>query len=82
MLKDSACPRAEAHCDTCDLLVGLDGLHVVEVTKTDRALVVTVESGPTVMGPRCRVVADSHGRRTVSLVGGRSVLRPGRPGVC
>ena len=47
------------YCDHCDLLVGLDGLHVVDVDKTGHGvLVVTMESAPTVMGcPTCWVVA-------------------------
>jgi transposase len=51
-------------------LVGLPGLHVIDVTRTERnVLVVTVESPPVVTGcPACGVVACSHGRRTVTLV--------------
>ena len=59
-----------AYCDHCDLLVGLDGLHVVDVDKTSHGvLVVTMESSPTVTGcPTCGVVAESHGRHTTTLV--------------
>ena len=65
-----ACPTDHTYCANCDLLVGLDGLHVIDVTRTGRdVLVVTVESAPSVMGcPMCGVVAHSHGRRTVTLV--------------
>ena len=70
MTCSAACHHDDVYCDNCDLLVGLDGLHVVGVVKTGRdVLVVTVESAPTVMGcPMCGVVAHSHGRRTVTLI--------------
>ena len=75
-----ACPAGHTYCDNCDLLVGLDGLHVIDVIKTSRdVLVVTVESAPTVMGcPTCGVVAHSHGRRTVTLVDTPCFGRPTR----
>jgi transposase len=64
---------AGVHCDRCDTLVGLPGLHVVAVERLrDRrgeALAVLVESAPAVVGcPVCGVVARSHGRRMVELV--------------
>ena len=63
------CHSHDAYCDNCDLLVGLDGLHVVGVDRDDGGLRVTVESARQVMGcPACGVVALSHGRRTVRLV--------------
>jgi transposase len=54
----------------CDLLVGLDGVHVVRVDRDDgEGLVVTVESAPgPVCCPACGVLARSHGRRIVELV--------------
>lgn len=43
------CCASTSYCDHCDLLVGLEGLHVVDVAKTSReVLVVTVESAPAV----------------------------------
>ncbi|WP_420485509.1 ISL3 family transposase [Intrasporangium calvum] len=57
------------YCDNCDLLVGLDGLHVTSVERDDAGLVVVVESASTPMGcPECGVVAHAHGRVTVELV--------------
>ncbi len=59
------------YCDRCDVLVGLDGFHVVAVTREDggSGLIVTVESMPETMGCRaCGVVAESHGRRVHDLV--------------
>lgn len=63
------CPHDDAYCDNCDRLVGLPGLHVIDVDRRPAGLVVEVESPPAVMGcPTCGVVARSHGRRTVTLV--------------
>ena len=72
------CHHDECYCDRCDLLVGLDGLHVVGVERDDGGgLRVTVESARQVMGcPACGVVASSHGRRTVRLVDAPSFGRP------
>ncbi|WP_141841465.1 hypothetical protein [Humibacillus xanthopallidus] len=57
------------YCGNCDLLVGLEGVHVVEVVQDEEHLWVRVESPP---GPRwspsCGVVALSHGRREVELI--------------
>jgi len=71
MAEPTLCCRAlGGYCDRCDLLVGLDGLHVVAVERDsgDR-LTVTVESAPEPMGCRsCGVVARGHGRVGVGLV--------------
>lgn len=73
------CHRDVPYCDNCDLLVGLDGLHVTGVEFRPDLLVVSVESAPAVMGcPRCGVVAQSHGRRVVSLVDSPCFSRPVR----
>jgi transposase len=78
----TACARARscpdpsstaAYCDRCDLLVGLEGFHVLDVAERDGKrgpwLRVVVESAPQVMGcPACGVVAGSHGRSNVTLV--------------
>jgi len=72
----TACARTRpdhCYCSRCDLLVGLDGLHVVAVeevtTKRGARLRVDVESPARVEGCRsCGVIAASHGRRTVRLI--------------
>jgi transposase len=70
----TACARARsrpdpAYCDRCDLLVGLDGFHVLEVTEHPGRVQVVVESAPTPMGClACGVIVGSHGRRDVLLV--------------
>jgi transposase len=72
----TACSSAlidRCYCSRCDLLVGLEGLHVlaVEEVTTGRGVVlrVDVESASRVEGCRsCGVLAGSHGRRTVRLI--------------
>jgi len=61
------------YCSRCDLLVGLDGLHVIAVeavtTRRGIRLRVDVESPARVEGCRsCGVLASSHGRRMVRLI--------------
>ncbi|GAA2147908.1 transposase [Humibacillus xanthopallidus] len=74
MSEPTACAAARCHpspsyCDSCDLLVGLECLHVTSVEQDDAGLVVMVESAPAPMGcPGCGVVAYAHGRVTVELV--------------
>lgn len=74
MSEPTACRRARscpdpAYCDSCDLLVGLEGFHVVEVAVTEAGLRVVVESARQLMGcPTCGVVVHSGGRREVQLV--------------
>jgi transposase len=74
-------PDASCYCSRCDLLVGLDGLHVLAVERAEHAGVVrvVVESPPDLMGCRsCGVVAHSHGRRDVVLVDAPCFDRPVR----
>ena len=71
MGEPTLCCRARGgYCERCDVLVGLDGLHVTAVDRDDRGgLRVMVESPPTVVGcPSCGVVAHGHGRAVVRLV--------------
>jgi hypothetical protein len=71
------CPGG--YCANCDLLVGLDGLHVLEVDAGSALLTVTVESPAGLMGCHaCGVVASSHGRREHVLVDAPSFGRPVR----
>lgn len=68
----SCCRAPGGYCQRCDVLVGLDGLHVIGVERDDGAgsLRVRVESRrPDVMGcPTCGVVAHAHGRQQVELI--------------
>jgi transposase len=70
------CGRARpdrCYCSRCDLLVGLDGFHVVGVEERSGRrgswLRVEIETAPRVEGCRsCGVLAASHGRRAVRLI--------------
>ena len=75
MLEPTACERARpasetpCYCSRCDLLVGLDGFHVIDVGERDDVVRVIVETPADPMGCRsCGVIAHSHGRRDVRLV--------------
>ena len=76
----SCCRARSGYCDRCDLLVGLDGLHVLDVLRDDGGgLVVDVESAPGPVGcPACGVLARGHGRREVGLVDAPAFGRPTR----
>lgn len=51
-------------CSRCDLLLGLDGVHVEHVDRLDDLLVVTVSTPAAPTGcPSCGVVATGRGRR-------------------
>jgi len=51
-------------CFRCDVLLGLDGVHVEHVDRRERLLVVTVSSPAAQTGcPSCGVVATGRGRR-------------------
>ena len=84
MSEPTACVAARCHhdssyCTRCDLLVGLDGLHVTGVERGDveGLLIVRVESPPALMGCHsCGVIAHSHGRREVVLVDAPCFDRP------
>lgn len=75
----SSCDATDTYCDRCDLLVGLDGFHVIDVKEDDGLLTVTIESAPTVMGcPVCGVVAHGHGRTVAEFVDAPCFGRPVR----
>ena len=73
-------PRAVSHptcccsvsldrCDRCDLLVGLEGFHLMSVARTPGALVLDVESCNQLVGcPGCGVIAQGHGRMVVEVI--------------
>lgn len=73
------CQHDPRYCHNCDLLVGLDALHVtgVEFDPDVGNLRVRVESASAVMGCRsCGVIAHSHGRREVELIDAPCFGRP------
>jgi transposase len=58
------CQEGDAYCSRTDTFFGIEGVQVVDVRRTETALVLTVETAPPVEGcPRCGVVAEGHGRR-------------------
>lgn len=73
-----SCPD-RSYCDRCDVLVGLDRFHVIEVAELAGRVRVAVESPAELTGCRaCGVVAESHGRRDVVLVDVPGFGRPTR----
>ncbi len=70
MDEPTLCCLSGGYCDRCDVLVGLDGVRVVEAVRDERgALTVTVESVPALTGCQaCGVVAHAHGRVETCLV--------------
>jgi len=65
------CRACDEYWERCDVLVGLEGLHVIAVERDDGsgALTITVESEGGVMGCHsCGVVAHGHGRVEVHLI--------------
>ena len=74
------CRTGGGYLDRCDLLVGLDGFHVIAVEHDARdRLVVTIESAAGPMGCySCGVIARGHGRVEVGLVDAPAFGRPVR----
>ena len=63
------CSASLDRCDRCDLLVGLEGFHLMSVTRTSQALVLDVESCNQLVGcPGCGVIAQGHGRVVVEVI--------------
>ena len=64
------CSCESTYCGRCDVLVGLDGFHVIDLDAGRARLRVMVESAlPGPVGcPVCGVIAHSHGRRERRLV--------------
>ncbi len=63
------CSVSLDRCDRCDLLVGLEGFHLMSVARTPDALVLDVESCNQLAGcPGCGVIAQGHGRVVVEVI--------------
>ena len=63
------CSESLDRCDRCDLLVGLDGFHLMSVARTPDALMLDIESCDRCAGcPGCGVIAQGHGRVVVEVI--------------
>ena len=63
------CSVSLDRCDRCDLLVGLEGFHLMSAVRTPDALVLDVESCNQLAGcPDCGVIAQGHGRVVVEVI--------------
>ena len=63
------CCASLDRCDRCDLLVGLEGFHLMSVARTPDALVLDVESCNQLAGcPGCGVIAQGHRRVVVEVI--------------
>ena len=63
------CCASLDRCDRCDLLVGLEGFHLVAVARRERGLVLDIESCYRCAGcPGCGVIAQGHGRMVVEVI--------------
>ncbi|ERH25256.1 hypothetical protein HMPREF1550_02664 [Actinomyces sp. oral taxon 877 str. F0543] len=70
-MSHSTCPCCASlgRCDRYDLLVGLEGFHLIAVARREWGLVLDVESCDPVAGcPGCGVIARCHGRVVVEVV--------------
>ena len=69
MSRPTCCCASLDRCDRCDLLVGLEGFHLMGMARTPGALVLDVESCNQLAGrPGCGVIAQGHGRVVVEVI--------------
>ena len=63
------CSASLDRCDRCDLLVGLEGFHLVAVARRECGLVLDIEFCDRCAGcPGCGVIAQGHGRVVVEVI--------------
>ena len=63
------CSASLGRCDRCDLLIDLEGFHLIAVARRESGLVLDIESCDRLAGcPGCGVIAQGHGRVVVEVV--------------
>ena len=63
------CSVSLDRCDRCDLLVDLEGFHLIAVARRECGLVLDIESCEHFAGcPGCGVIAQGHGRVVVEVI--------------
>ena len=63
------CSVSLNRCDRCDLLVGLEGFHLVAAARREYGLMLDIESCDRRAGcPGCGVIAQGHGRVVVEVI--------------
>ena len=63
------CSVSLNRCDRCDLLVGLEGFHLVAAARRECSLALDRESCDRCAGcPGCGVIAQGHGRVVVEVI--------------
>ena len=63
------CCASLDRCDRCDLLVGLEGFHLVAAARREYGLMLDIESCDRRAGcPGCGVIAQGHGRVVVEVI--------------
>ena len=69
MSHPTCCCVSLDRCDRCDLLVGLEGFHLIAAARRECGLVLDIESCDRCAGcPGCGVVAHGHGRVVVEVI--------------
>ena len=69
MSHPTCCCVSLDRCDRCDLLIDLEGFHLMSAARTPQALVLDVESCNQLVGcPGCGVIAQGHGRVVVEVI--------------
>ena len=72
MSHPTCCCVSLDRCDRCDLLVGLEGFHLIAVARRECGLVLNIESCDRCAGcPGCGVIAQGHGRVVVEVIDAR-----------
>ena len=73
------CSVSLNRCDRCDLLVGLEGFHLVAAARREYGLMLDIESCDRRAGcPGCGVIAQGDGRVVVEVIDAPLGRGPGK----